>query len=82
MFSLMLTEIPGSLVSDTSPTLSGVLDILSGDHRSSSVREKGSPALQYLLQISQEPAQVQDSQLRPGPWFENKHNFFSSLKFK
>ena len=75
-----------SLASDTLPTFSDVLNILSGDHNSlklsSRVREKGSPALQYLLQMSQEPGQMKDSQLRPVPRFDkkNKYNFFSSLK--
>ena len=71
---------PGSLASDTLPTFSDVLNILSGDHNSlkpsSRVREKGSPALQYLLQMSQEPGQMKDSQLRPVPRFDDKYNFF------
>ena len=75
---------PESLASDTLPTFSDVLNILSGDHNSlklsSRVREKGSPALQYLLQMSQEPGQMEDSLLRPVPRFKNKYNFFSSLK--
>ena len=51
---------------------------------SSNVREKGSPALRYLLEMTQEPGQMEESQFRPVPRFDknkrNKYNFFSSLK--
>ena len=77
--------------SSTGHSFTGVLDVFSGDQTarnynslasSSNVREKGSPALRYLLEMIQEPGQMEESQFRPVPRFDkrNKYNFFSSLK--